>query len=341
MTPVAELAVVGRVVPIAGRQIREQYANALIARARRGKVPGVALSHLAVRVLLFLLGQRPGYFAHQKVIAEAVESNLTSVRGALLELRNAGLVRWDLIPPHHPLPTGKYTRTNVNQYFIEAEALLRALGGDEPDTPPRTAVSTQPNSSASTGTDLRSEQDPPLPPRWQPKAITGKPSPEVQSVVSGSRERRHDGGKDGSSTGGSTREAIETVLAAWKRLNLGEPDDRSERALMNRLAEGVTIAQLLAAVDGAGASDWLRAGRAKVPFALVFASRDSVARFTAESLYRAEEKRNLAQQRADERRRMRPATTPNTLTRAEYLELATHALMACGTGRGGADLRVQ
>lgn len=105
----------------------------------------MALSQLAVRVLVFLLGQRPGCFAHQKVIAEALDSNLTSARGALFERRDAGLVRWNLIPPHHPLPTGKYTRTNVNQYFVEAEALLQALAGDESATPPRTVVSTHPN----------------------------------------------------------------------------------------------------------------------------------------------------------------------------------------------------
>ena len=149
----AELPVLGQVTQLAERQNRELYSRSLVALARRGKVPNVVLGHLAVRVLLFLLGQRPGYFAHQKVIADAVESNLTSVRKALSELRDAGFLAWNLIPPHHPLPTGKYTRTNVNQYFVEAEALLRALGGDEAAGPPRTVASTHPNSGASTGTD--------------------------------------------------------------------------------------------------------------------------------------------------------------------------------------------
>jgi hypothetical protein len=160
----AELPVLGQVRQLAERQNRELYSRSLVALARRGQVPNVMLSHLAVRVLLFLLGQRPGYFAHQQVIADAVESNLTSVRKALFELRDTAFVAWNLIPPHHPLPTGKYTRTNVNQYFVEAEALLRALGGDEAAGPPRTVASTHPNSGASTGTDPRFEQeDPPTP----------------------------------------------------------------------------------------------------------------------------------------------------------------------------------
>jgi hypothetical protein len=111
----------------------------------------------------------PGYFAHQKVIAEAVESNLTSVRKALFELRDAGFVAWDLIPPHHPLPTGKYTRTNVNQYFVQVDALLRALGGDEAVGPPKTVAPTHPNSSASTGTILNLNKIPPYPPRGRSK----------------------------------------------------------------------------------------------------------------------------------------------------------------------------
>ena len=158
------LPALGQIKQLSERRTREMYWRSLGALARRGKVPNVPLSHLAVRVPLFLLGQRPGYFAHQKVIADAVESNLTSVRKALFELRDAGFVSWDLIPPHHPLPTGKYTRTNVNQYFVEAEALLHALGGDEPVGPSRTVVPTHPNSSASTGTYPKFEQDPPLPP---------------------------------------------------------------------------------------------------------------------------------------------------------------------------------
>lgn len=111
MTALAKIPVVGEVKRLRHQQEREVYGHALFALARKGAVTGVALSHLAIRVLLFLLGQRPGYFGHQKVIAAAVESNLTSVRGALFELRRAGLVTWELIPPHHPLPTGNYTRT--------------------------------------------------------------------------------------------------------------------------------------------------------------------------------------------------------------------------------------
>ena len=58
----------GQVRQLAERQTREMYWRCLGALARQGKVPNVALSHRAVRLLLFLLGQCPGYFAHQEVI---------------------------------------------------------------------------------------------------------------------------------------------------------------------------------------------------------------------------------------------------------------------------------
>jgi hypothetical protein len=60
---------------------------------------------------------------------------------------------------------------------------------------------------------------------------------------------------------------LEKVLAAWRTLGLGEPDDRSMRALRNRHAEGATSEQLAMAVEGARHDEWLRQGRAKSPFA--------------------------------------------------------------------------
>jgi hypothetical protein len=72
---------------------------------------------------------------------------------------------------------------------------------------------------------------------------------------------------------------LEKVLAAWRTLDLGEPDDRSVRALKNRHAEGATSEQLAAAVEGARHDEWLRQGRAKSPIAVVFASLASVDRF--------------------------------------------------------------
>jgi hypothetical protein len=105
VSAVAKAAGPATVAQLADRRVRDAQAQALVALARRGKVPTIDLGHLAVRVLVFLLGQRPGYFAHHQVIAEAVDSNLTSLRAALAKLRDAGLVSWELIPPHHLLPT--------------------------------------------------------------------------------------------------------------------------------------------------------------------------------------------------------------------------------------------
>jgi hypothetical protein len=335
MNALGVLPVLGRVTQLAERHNRELYGRCLVALARRGKVPNVPLSHLAVRVLTFLLGQRPGYFAHQKVIAEAVESNLTSVRNALFELRNAGFVSWELIPPHHALPTGKYTRTNVNQYFVEAEALLHALGGDEAAGPPRAVASTHPNSGASTGTDLRSEQkDPPLPPSGGSKPQRDGRATEGEirfSEFDGARAAKGQArvaGRRGADRGQSAAEPpeLEKILAAWRALNLSEPDDQSVRALQNRHAEGATVEQLVAAVEGAKHDEWLR-GRAKSPFAVVFASLESVERFANAGREHARKTEAAARQRMAERRAtLDRSSDVAPLNPGEYAKLAALAL---------------
>lgn len=287
-------------------------------------------------MLLFLLGQRPGYFAHQQVIADAVESNLTSVRRALAELRDAGLASWELIPPHHPLPTGRYTRTNVNQYFVEADALLSALGGDEAAGPPRTVASTHPNSGAPTGTDPEFEQDPPLPPdrHSKPQRAGGAARGEIQFFESrrtGPETRRP------SATAGEPHEPqrsspavtpeLEKVLTAWRALDLGALDDRSVRALVNRQAEGATIEQLVAAVEGAKQDDWLRQGRAKSPFAVVFVSLASVARFAAAGQEHVRQTEAAARQRAAERRAACDVGPPRPADCAQLAALALHKVL--------------
>jgi len=315
VTAAAERLAVGQVTQLAERRSRELYALALVALARRGRVPNVALGHLAVRVLLFLIGQRPGYFAHQKVIAVAVESNLTSVRGALAELRDAGLVSWELIPPHHPLPTGNYTRTNVNRYYVEAAPLLAALEGADATAPPKTVAPTHPNSGASTGTDLRSELDPPLPPNCSPKPRRDGHATEGEIQFSKFHGVKPATGQARATAAPMPRAnhghatpvppELEKVLAAWRALNLGEPDDRSVRALRNRHDEGAAAEQLAAAVAGAKHDEWLRQGRAKSPFAVVFASLESVARFAAAGQEHARRAEAAARRRAAEHRAAR------------------------------------
>jgi hypothetical protein len=231
VSALAELSAVGPATQLAERRDRDLYGRALVALARRGAVPTVALGHLAIRVLMFLLGQRPGYFAHQKVIASAVESNLTSVRGALSELRDAGLVYWKLIPPHHVLPTGKHTRTNVNQYFVEAEALLRALDGG----PRRTVAPMHPDSIASTGMDPRFEQNPPPPPRGRPRRRTKGRATEGENRFSGFQGAEPENGQTGAAGvrrahQGQSQTAhaeFEQVFAAWRGRHL-----RSQRTLL-------------------------------------------------------------------------------------------------------------
>lgn len=310
MSAPAERLATGHVTELAERRARELYGPALVGLARRGKVPNVALGHLAVRVLLFLLGQRPGYFAHQKVIAAAVESNLTSVRSALAELRDAGLVSWELIPPHHPLPTGSYTRTNVNRYYVDAAALLSALDGCDATAPPKVVAPTHRNSDSSTGTDPRSELDSPLPPNDQrrPRPVHGvggklqfsrfqRAEPSRDQVPGAAGLPRPDRSQRQTGT-----PELEQVLGAWRALGLSEPDDRSVRALRNRQAEGATIKQLAAAVEGAKRDEWLQQGRAQSPFAVVFASVESVARFAAAGDEYTQRVEAAARRRAAERR---------------------------------------
>lgn len=340
MTAMAERLAVGQLTQLAERRARELYGPALVALARRGKVPNVALGHLAVRVLLFLLGQRPGYFAHQKVIAAAVESNLTSARGALAELRDAGLVSWELIPPHHPLPTGNYSRTNVNRYYVEAAVLLAALDAGDAATPPKTVAPTHPNSGASTGTDLRSELDPPLPPttveapRSESRAVDGQSVSKVRerdrATLLPDRTSRPFGNRP--KRNAKRTDDVERVLAAWRKLQLGEVDDRSARALENRLSEGTTVDDLMQAIAGARRDEWLRQGRAESPFAVVFASRESIARFVTAGREHAHRDAAEAQLRATERAACSCRDDVAPLSPAENARLAELALtVLCGT----------
>jgi hypothetical protein len=216
--------------------------------------------------LQFLLGQKPGYFAHHKTIAEAVESSTTPIREALSALREAGLVFWELIPPHHALPTGQFTRTNVNRYWVNVRHLLSLLGSENvtPTTGPKSGASTQPNSDASTGKDLRSEQDPPsTPPQSEQVLFEHGPSgKEASSQTDQKREstqeqtrvrertdpvpagnsprkcgveqpRRRETGKGDRPELAAPAE-LKPILAAWRELKLGAPDGRSIRALVNR-----------------------------------------------------------------------------------------------------------
>jgi hypothetical protein len=162
---------------------RANYERFAFLLLRTGHVPGRALAHRDFRVLLFLLGQKPSHYAtHHHTIAKACDSNTTSIRQSLGRLRAAGLVLWELIPPHHALPTGRFTRTNVNRYWVHLPRLAGLL--EAPARPPATL----PKSDASSGTEIRrrpllggvprvgspassllprrSDSSPPIPPRF-------------------------------------------------------------------------------------------------------------------------------------------------------------------------------
>jgi hypothetical protein len=246
---------------------RANYERFAFLLLRGGHIPGLSLTHLEFRVLIFLLGQKPGHYAaHQHTIAKACDSNTTSVRKALARLRAAGLVAWKLVPPHHKLPTGRFARTNVNSYWVQLPRFAGLVEIPRPAlTMPKATGSTQPKSDASSGTEIRNEQKPPP---TTPPASTRRPSRlQPPGVVA-------DPPIDG-------RLEIEPIRQAWEKLGLGSLDGRAARALENRAAEGATLEQLEAAVAGASTDDWLRR-RAKVPFAVVFASVASIERFAHE-----------------------------------------------------------
>jgi hypothetical protein len=279
---------------------RANYERFAFLLLRVGHVPGLALAHLDFRVVLFLLAQKPrAYAAHHRTIARACDSNTTSIRKSLGRLHSAGIVLWELIPPHHVLPTGRYTRTNVNRYWVHLPRLAALLEGPQqrPAISPNPHASTRPKSRASSGTENPFEQQllPPTPREAPATQGNASDSSEVEAVQMTSE--------------------LQPILRGWAKLGLGELDHRSIRALENRRTEGATVEQLEAAVAGAAADDWLRR-RAVVPFAVVFASLASVERFAHQGRKvlhaRTLERRREAEERGEYReRRERTAVIRN------------------------------
>jgi hypothetical protein len=248
------------------RQNYERFAFLLL---RVGHIPDLELTHLDFRVLLFLLGQKPGHYAaHHQTVARACDSNATSIKQAFGRLRAAGVVQSELIPPHHVLPTGRFARTNVNRYWVHLPALAALL------QTPRTPASTLRNSAPSTGLNSASSYGTADPNEQQPLPPTPPPTLPLRC----SRILRE---VEEAAVPIEISEDLERIRESWKRLGLGDFDRRSTRALENRLAEGATLEQIEAAVAGASVDEWLRR-RAKVPFAVVFASVASVQRFAHE-----------------------------------------------------------
>jgi hypothetical protein len=124
---------------------------------------------------------------------------------------------------------------------------------------------------------------------------------------------------------------LEKILATWRTLDLSEPDDRSMRALRNRYAEGATSEQLAMAVEGARHDEWLRQGRAKSPFAVVFASLTTIERFASSGREHARRIEATARERVAERRAARARFDDVVaLSPAESADLAALALRAVG-----------
>jgi hypothetical protein len=265
-------------------QSRENYQRFAFLLFRRGRVPGLALSHIDFRLLAFLLGQKPGsYYAHHSTIAEAVETNVTTLRASLARLRVEGLVWSDHVSPHHRLPsTGRYTRTNVCGYRVNLARLAALL--ERPSILPKSSASTLPKSDASYGTIQDLNASPPSPPK--PEA------PEPQSAQAPKGEEgaviNSDLDAEIAEPEATSQEPLVAVpedlapiCAAWEATGLSAIEPRSVRALRNRVLAGATLEQLAAAVEGAAADEWLRK-RAHAPFAVVFANLASVERFAHE-----------------------------------------------------------
>jgi hypothetical protein len=246
-----------------GKSTRADYERLSLLLARKGRLAGVELEHIDFRVLQFLLGQKPGFYAaHHDTIAEALESNKTSIKNSFKRLRAAGIVLSELIRPHHALPSGRYTRTNVNRYWVNVPLLASLLSA--PANGSNSAPSIGPNSAPSYGTVKSMEQPPPLPPVAAPPEARA-PEEEVVLPISLIDKTRP----------ATPSPEIVLICDAWNALDLGTCGAREVRTLQRRANEGVTIEQLEAAVIGAGAERWLRNG-AMVPFAVVFASVASI-----------------------------------------------------------------
>jgi hypothetical protein len=286
--------------PDAFASTRANYERFAFLLLRVGHVPGIALSHLDFRVLLFLLGQKPGHYAaHHRTIAAACNSNPTSIKQSLGRLRAAGLALWELIPPHHCLPSGRYTRTNVNRYWVHLPRLAALLEPASlerkavPSTRPDPAPSTRPISASSYGTEILNDRPTPL----TPQKTDSPPAPEparaeeeaVLPIEFGSSE---------------TAAELAPICVSWEKLGLGKLDHRSTRALGNRRAEGATLEQLEAAVAGAGTDDWIRR-RAKVPFAVVFATLASIDRFAHQGRKILDAREHATRMEAEEQRKIR------------------------------------
>jgi hypothetical protein len=98
---------------------------------------------------------------------------------------------------------------------------------------------------------------------------------------------------------------LEPIAAAWTGHGLGALDAKSVKALENRLAEGATLEQLAAAVEGANVDVWLRRGGARSPFAVVFANRASLERRAHEGRKVLDARAAATRHEAEERRRDR------------------------------------
>jgi hypothetical protein len=227
-----------------------EYEHAARLLCRFGRVPGIPIRPIDFRVLVFLTGQQPGIVMKHKTIgAELDDLSHDAVHDALHRLKHARLVRWELIPPKQRKPWGSdfaHTTTNMNRYYLTRE-LLDRLAQEEA-------------ARARRAHERKAAHEASGPMRRAPQRPAAK-APDLSWA----------------------EPAIQELAQAFDRLALRPPcRAREATALRNRLGDGCSLEELLAAVQGAGRANWRRrdgSSWARDPFAIVFRDAGTVRRF--------------------------------------------------------------
>lgn len=292
---------------------RAQYERAALTLALAW--PALVRRHRQLRpddfvILAFLLAQRPGLVMHQGKrvkrrgrkpgIAEQLGWQRCRVWRALKRLRDAFLVVAVTYKPKARLPFGdrNYAKTYVCRYFVNLAAI-----GDAAHPPPlEDEPSSGSDSEPSTGfTESARDPSPPTPSRATHRRRSHAPA--AHRVESETPSSAHDAAGESAQESPPTSEgerehrrdeeqgegqAVAALVAAWDALRVPEaggtvsacrPSERA--AIRNRLRE-VGQLRVMLAIAGAGASSWLRGGRARSAIAVVFGSRETVERFAAD-----------------------------------------------------------
>lgn len=225
----------------------------------RGHVPGVKLDHVAWRLLLFLIGQGPGYAARRRTLAKKLDTNETSIKVALARLRavevqpGVPLLRSEVkVPLNGKLPWRPTTRAtaNLHGYDVSTSELLPWLrDADRRERAEaqaeRAAVGTARKLGLKSVRTSGSNPDRTLNGSMDGLIATpSSPSPtttEAQAPAATSQAVKNSAGPE-----------IRSIAHAWAAIQLGPAlGTRELRTLAKRARDGCSLDELRDAVRGA------------------------------------------------------------------------------------------